>query len=273
MASPTYRTQGIVVRKRPLGESDLVVTLLDASGAKVSAVAKGGRKPSSSFSSRLELFSRVDALLARGRNLDIVKEARLEASHAALRSDYDLALAASVAADAIDHLAQEDLEQPRIFPMTDALLSAMEAAPAGGAAVLSAAFLLKALATFGYRPTLDSCVMCGGAVEGLAALPVGGGEAFRRVSEEFAAFSVEEGGLLCDVCAAGVPSRPVPRATVANARILMASTFPSLADRPCSPAEVISLLHMTSFWMGYHTGVRLRSLEQLVRNLQQTRRL
>ena len=181
------------MRKRPLGESDLVVTLLDASGAKVSAVAKGARKPSSSFSSRLELFSRIDALLARGRSLDIVKEARLEAPHAALRSDYDLALAASVAADAVDHLAQEDLEQPRIFPMTDALLSVMEVAPADRAAVLSAAFLLKALATFGYRPALDACVTCGGAVEGLAALPVGGTEAFRRMTEETAAFSVEEG--------------------------------------------------------------------------------
>ena len=273
MASPTYRTQGIVVRKRPLGETDLAITFLDGSGAKVSAVAKGGRKPSSPFSSRLELFSRVDALLAKGRSLDIVKEVRLEASHAALRSDYDLALAAAVAVDAVDRLSQEDLEQPRIFPMTDALLSAMEAAPPAGAATLAAAFLLKALATFGYRPALDACVICGEALGGTLAVRGDGASkalgaaASRRMAEATVAFSVEEGGTLCGACAGRLQSQPVPLATILNARVLMASTFSSLAARPGSSAEVVSLLHLANLWMGYHTGIRLKSLEQLVRSL------
>ena len=77
MSQPTYGARGIVLRKTKLGEGDLVVTLLSEDGSQLRAVAKGARKPTSPFASRLELYSVADALLARGRSLDIVKEARL----------------------------------------------------------------------------------------------------------------------------------------------------------------------------------------------------
>ena len=267
MASPTYRTRGIVVRKRALGEADLVVSLLDEHGAKVSAVAKGARKPASTFSSRLELFSSVDVLLARGRTLDIVKEARLVQGHGALRCDYELALAASVAADAVDHLAQESLEQQRIFPMTETLLTVMEgASPASGAA-LAAAFLLKALATFGYRPALDACAACGASVP-LARMGARDAGDFPGSPPPSAPFSVGEGGVLCLECASQLQAQPVSVETLANARMMMDATFSALAVSPTTPAETVELLRLANLWMGYHTGIRLKSLEQLVVGLQ-----
>ncbi len=267
MASPTYRTRGIVVRKRALGEADLVVSLLDESGAKVAAVAKGARKPASTFSSRLELFSSVDVLLARGRTLDIVKEARLVRGHGALRCDYELTLAASVAADAVDHLAQESLEQQRIFPMTEALLTVMEgASPASGAA-LAAAFLLKALATFGYRPALDACAACGAPVS-LARADGQNAGGYPDNPFPSAPFSVGEGGVLCPGCASQLQAQPVSALTLANAQTMIESTFSALAVRPPTPAETVDLLRLANLWMGYHTGIRLKSLEQLVLGLQ-----
>ena len=77
MSQPTYGARAIVLRKTKLGESDLIVTMLAEDGSQMRAVAKGARKPASSFAARLELYSVADALLARGRSLDIVKEVRL----------------------------------------------------------------------------------------------------------------------------------------------------------------------------------------------------
>ena len=67
MVGPTYSLHAIVLRKTKLGESDLILTLLAEDGRQVRAVAKGARKPNSPFSSRLEIFAEVEALMASGR--------------------------------------------------------------------------------------------------------------------------------------------------------------------------------------------------------------
>ena len=77
MASRSYSVRALVLRRTKLGESDVICTLLSCDGSQIRAVAKGARKPSSSFASRLEVYSVCDLLLCQGKTLDIVKEARL----------------------------------------------------------------------------------------------------------------------------------------------------------------------------------------------------
>ena len=77
MGERTRNDRVVVLRKTKLGESDLILTLLSSDGSQIRAVAKGARKPKSPFSTRLELHAVSDVLIAQGRSLDIVKEARL----------------------------------------------------------------------------------------------------------------------------------------------------------------------------------------------------
>ncbi len=51
MAGQSFWVRGLVLRKTKLGESDLIVELLNDEGCLVRAVAKGARKPKSSFAS------------------------------------------------------------------------------------------------------------------------------------------------------------------------------------------------------------------------------
>ena len=104
MARPTYTARVIVVRKTKLGESDLILTLLAEDGSQLRAVAKGARKPKSSFASRLELFSVADVLCAKGRSLDVVSEARLVEGNAALRGDIELTSAAAPIAELVERV-------------------------------------------------------------------------------------------------------------------------------------------------------------------------
>ena len=90
MAADTYSLQALVLRKTKLGETDLIVTLLAQDGRQVRAVAKGARKPNSSFASRLEIFSEVDLLLVCGKSLDIVKEAKLLNAHIGVRKTWSM---------------------------------------------------------------------------------------------------------------------------------------------------------------------------------------
>ena len=72
---PLYRDEAVVLRTHKLGEADRIITLLTRQHGRVRAVAKGVRRTTSRFGSRLEPFTHVDLQLAEGRNLDIVTQA------------------------------------------------------------------------------------------------------------------------------------------------------------------------------------------------------
>ena len=128
MASRSYSVRALVLRRTKLGESDVICTLLSCDGSQIRAVAKGARKPSSSFASRLEVYSVCDLLLCQGKTLDIVKEARLLEGNEHLRRDYALMEAASPMVEILDKTTQVGLEDERLFPMTCVALKALKAA-------------------------------------------------------------------------------------------------------------------------------------------------
>ncbi len=62
---PTYRDEVVVLRTHKLGEADRILTLLSRRNGKIRAVAKGVRRTSSKFGSRLEPFMVADVQLFR----------------------------------------------------------------------------------------------------------------------------------------------------------------------------------------------------------------
>ncbi|WP_281623787.1 DNA repair protein RecO [Senegalimassilia anaerobia] len=186
MAQSTYNARVLVLRKTKLGESDLILSLLAQDGSQIRAVAKGARKPTSQFSSRLELYSQADVLLAQGRSLDIVKEARLVAGNAALRESMELAACAAPIVELLDRITQPGLEVPKLFPLTQTGLDVLASADSAHGPAICAAWLLKAFAFLGIRPSLDRCCVCG---EPLACEV--GSSAHQTI-----AFSCSEGGVV-----------------------------------------------------------------------------
>lgn len=161
MAQPTYSLRALVLRRTKLGESDLILTLLSEDGSQKRAVAKGARRPKSSFAARTEPFCVIDALCATGRSLDILKEARLVAAHDALRCNLEASAAAAPVAELLARMSQRDLANPRLFQSAMRVLDAMDGVDDNHCAALSAAELLKILAFSGLRPSLEVCVGCG----------------------------------------------------------------------------------------------------------------
>lgn len=188
MASKTYHEHIIVLKKTKLKESDLIVTMLAEDGRQVRAVAKGARKPTSSFASRMELFTASDVLLVVGRNLEIVKEARIVSTHAALRSDLTLTACAAPIAELLEKTTQADLPVPRLFDMTQSAFDRLGHASGLTAPLLTCAYLLKCVSLLGFRPSMDACVECGD-------------NPFRG-NPVTVGFSAPLGGVLCEDCAA-----------------------------------------------------------------------
>ena len=102
---PLYRDEAVVLRTHKLGEADRIITLLTRQHGRVRAVAKGVRRTTSRWGSRLEPFTHVDLQLAEGRSLDVITQAEtLDPFHARLGLDYDRYTAGTVMLETAERL-------------------------------------------------------------------------------------------------------------------------------------------------------------------------
>ncbi len=254
MAQATYPARALVLRKTKLNESDLICTLLLEDGSQARAVAKGARKPTSSFAARLELYSEVDLLLARGRNLDIVKEVRLVQANERIRVDLEHASGAAPMAELLDRVTQLSLEDRQLFPLTVAAFECLGRSEAAHIPAITAAHLIKVLAFVGLRPSFDCCVCCGRSlVDELQT-------AAHNANEIRVPFSYREGGVVCDSCATQVETVFEQARAIAWCRALLGSTFYEIEEIKPDSAAGFAALRFCQQWIHEHVGSNLKSL-------------
>ncbi|MCL0032061.1 DNA repair protein RecO, partial [Dehalococcoidia bacterium] len=74
-AEKIYKTQGIILRHYPFGETDYILSLLTPNRGKVRAIVKGARKLKSRIGGHVEPVMLTSFLLTKGHNLDLVNQA------------------------------------------------------------------------------------------------------------------------------------------------------------------------------------------------------
>lgn len=160
MAAPrAYRTRGIVLRSRNLGEADKIITLFTTDRGKVSAVAKGVRRAKSHLAGRLEFATEALLQMHRGRSLDIIVSADVRrANWHGIVNPAGFA-AASVVIEIVDALCEPDLALPDVYALLDGALAA--AAISEDPLTIVPRFQLRLLAALGLAPPVDRCVRCG----------------------------------------------------------------------------------------------------------------
>ncbi len=252
MGSPTYRIRGLILKRTKLGESDVICTILAENGSQIRAVAKGARKPSSSLSSRVELFSLCDLLVVKGKSLDIIKEARLVEGNAELRFDLRLTEAASPMVELLERVTLDSLDNPKLYSLTTKALSTLCSKRDTPSVFLTlcAAQLLKAVSISGFKPELQACIGCGALDEVTRAL-----QQSNRV-----AFSYIEGGLVCSQCTSQYETQWIDPHILQWAHILMYSTFEQIESYTLSSDMQLELLRFIQTWIKTHIGYTLKSL-------------
>jgi DNA repair protein RecO (recombination protein O) len=239
-----YRDEAIVLRTQKLGEADRIITLLTRGNGRVRAVAKGVRRTTSRFGSRLEPFTHVDLQLAEGRSLDVVTQAEtLDPFGARVGSDYERYTAGTVMLETAERLVVED-KQPALQQFL-LLVGALRAMCEGGRSpsqVLDS-FLLRSLSVAGYAPSFDACARCGA-------------EGTHR------AFSPAAGGMLCASCRVPGSASPAPE-TVLVLGALLAGDWPVLESSDRRHRKEATTL--VAAYLAWHLERGLKSLSHVER--------
>lgn len=70
-----YSVEGIVIKRRNVGEADRILTVFTKEKGKINAIAKGIRRIASRRAGHVEVFSHVRLMIHKGKIWDIVTEA------------------------------------------------------------------------------------------------------------------------------------------------------------------------------------------------------
>jgi DNA repair protein RecO (recombination protein O) len=232
-----FRDRGMVLRTIRLGEADRIVTLMTEDHGKVRAVAKGVRRTTSKFGSRLEPLSHVALLGWQGRgDLDTINQVEVIDTFRTVREDLDRMSAAMSMLEVVDQIGQERHGNPELYGM---LVGAMGVLSERNSPMVAAAFFLKVLALEGSAPMLDVCVSCG-----------------QEDADQLVAFDPVEGGVLCRACRRG---RSLSPAGLDLLRRTLGGGLAGVLGQPRSPVtdEVTALATEA---MEAHLDRRLRSV-------------
>ena len=241
---PLYRDEAVVLRTHKLGEADRIITLLTRQHGRVRAVAKGVRRTTSRWGSRLEPFTHVDLQLAEGRSLDVITQAEtLDPFNARLGMDYDRYTAGTVMLETADRLVPEE-KQPALqqFLLLVGGLRVMSSGERAHAQVLDS-YLLRSLAVAGYAPSFEVCARCG--LEG-----------------PHRWFNPSMGGMLCTTCRVPGSASPAPATIRAMGALLAGEWAVVEATDPRGLREASTLV---SAYLQWHLERGLRSLPYVER--------
>lgn len=117
MRSRTYKTTALVIKRNNLGEADKILTLLTPHYGKIKVIAKGIRWLKSRKAPSLELFNLTDLFLAKGKNLDIITEARLIDGFSKLRKDLEKIKCAYQFCELINLMLKEKQAHKEVFDL------------------------------------------------------------------------------------------------------------------------------------------------------------
>jgi len=159
MAAPrTYRTEALSLRKMPLGEADLLLTLYTRDAGKLRAVAKGARRTTSKLVGYFEPLTLNLLALSKGRNLDIVNQAQVIDNFSDLKSSLTGLTQGLYIAELLDGFGSEDNPNQELYQLSLDALGAIEQAPASEMPLRF--FELHLLRVSGFMPELYDCVEC-----------------------------------------------------------------------------------------------------------------
>jgi len=179
----------VVLRAVDFSESSSVVTLFTREFGKLSALAKGARRPKGPFESALDLLAlcRVVFLRKSPGTLDLLTEAKLERRFRPAAGELPRLYAAYYIAELLTDLTDEHDPHPELFDLAEETLLTLARVQRGSPAAWILRFELGLLRVLGHLPSLGACAECGESPEPAA-----------RVT-----FSLAAGGVLCAKCRAG----------------------------------------------------------------------
>ena len=281
---------GMVLSAMPLGEYDKRITILTKECGKITAFARGARRPNGKLIAATNPFVFGMFELVEGRNAYTLIRANVHNYFRELAGDVDAAYMGFYFLEFASYFCQEGNDERQMLKLLYQSLRALES-PVFSPRLVRAVFELKALGINGIGPEVFCCVHCRGALweessasqagdredkqwSGQARLGVGssGSEAGQlekatgRVDDRKAGpalFSVRRGGMLCAKCAAGEKGRALQESTLYTMQFVLSTPVEKLYTFQLTEPVLAELTDVIREYSRCHVSHEFKSLKVL----------
>ena len=168
------KLQAIVLSSSDFGESDRIASLFTLEHGRMKGFARGARNSRKRFGPALETFARIELQLVRKDGLSSLRQADVITVYPGIRGDLSGIAHALYACELVDSITPEGQPLPRLYRLLTAYLERLDCGAADDAD--RRMFEINLLNILGYRPSLETCSICGAGFGETVAIVQSGGE-------------------------------------------------------------------------------------------------
>ncbi|SMB93003.1 DNA replication and repair protein RecO [Thermanaeromonas toyohensis ToBE] len=179
-----YQVRGIVLSTRDFQENDRILNILTPSKGKITAIAKGVRKATSSLRSGTQRLCLARFLLYEGKSLAIVTQCQVEDFFGPVRESLERLLTACYLAEIAEAVTVPGQPSSGMFGLLKGSLTLLTREDPF---LVARTFEARTISLLGLAPRLGSCAACGGTLSSRGPVAV----------------SPAAGGALCPSCQGG----------------------------------------------------------------------
>lgn len=235
---------GLVISAMPMGEYDKRITLLTRERGKITAFARGARRPNSQLLAATNPFSFGEFELFEGRSTYTIAKAAISNYFRTLAYDPIAAYYGFYFLEFADYYCQENNDEKEMLKLLYQTLRALESEHYDNRLV-RAVFELKALAVNGEAPNVFGCLACG-------------------KKEQLYYFSGRKGGILCEECKGTAEDAwKMTESTVYTMQYVIASDITKLYSFAVSEKVLAELQKMLAQYMQLYVNHTFKSLKVL----------
>ena len=241
--NPYWHTQALIIKSRDFKDSDKLVTIFSESVGKLTAVAKGVKKPKSSLRACVQPFCHSRLQLNHGRSMDVITQGKILNFFGNSREELNRTLQSMYLMELLDKGLMEETPFPELYQSLLFVLERID--QRGEQPLLIHYFEAQLLKHNGYHPVLDYCVRCETPLQGS-----------RRISPA-------EGGAICELCWASPTGQAgmVDGETIALLRQLFAAPAELVARLQASALAQQQLERTLNDWLEYYLERRSQTKE------------
>jgi DNA repair protein RecO (recombination protein O) len=181
------KTSAIVLRVVDFSETSCVVTLFTRSMGKITALAKGARRPKGPFESAIDVLAicRIVFLHKTNDSMDLLTEAKLDRRFRSSNRDLQRLYCGYYIVELLRTLTDEADPHPEVFDLAFNAIEMIDGQGLPAETVFT--FECGLLQSLGHAPMLTRCVACG----------------IGKTRIDRVHFGLNDGGLLCNDCCRG----------------------------------------------------------------------
>ncbi len=199
---------GMVLSAMPVGDFDKRITILTKERGKITAFARGARRPNSQLMAGSNPFSFGEFELFEGKSAYSLSRVTISNYFRELTQDLEAVYTGFYFLEFCGYFCQENNDEKDMLKLLYQSLRALES-PAYKNELVRAVFELKAITINGEGPSLFSCIHC-------------------HSREGLNVFSASRGGVFCDNCGTQVQGRHILSDTLYTMQYIVSADITKL---------------------------------------------